>query len=158
MPRETLRKILVRMLDPENMPLSAVDVAEATGRNRGAVRKLLTQMHDDQEIHVAAWRRASRGPYIALFTLGPGLDAPPPEKLTNAEVCKRYRTSPHGRKVHLKASRRWYRQNNGAAMRNIGRKSAKALKRFEAEGVKAIDPLLAAIMGNSQGERNGITE
>jgi len=128
-------------------PMSAEDIAVATDRNRGAVRKLLTQMHDDEEIHVASWRRAIRGPFIALFLFGPGVDAPPIEKLTNAETCKRYRTSPHGRKVHLKASRRWYRQNGGAGMRNIERKRAKALKRFQTDGVAAIDPLLAMIIG-----------
>jgi hypothetical protein len=127
--------------------MSSNDIAELTGRNRNAVRIVLVAMHKAKEIHIAGWNRSPRGPAIALFALGQGADAEKPEAFNNAEICKRYRSTEKGMAVHLKSSRKWYRLNNGAAMRKIERDRAKVRKLFETGGLKAIDPLLAAIMG-----------
>ena len=140
-----LRNQIPEMLS--SRPMSSNDIAELTGRNRNAVRIVLVAMHKAGEIHISGWNRSPRGPAIALFSLGKGTDAEKPEALDNSEICKRYRNTEKGKKVHLKSSRKWYRLNNGAAMRNIQRKNEKLRKKFETGGLKAIDPLLAAIMG-----------
>jgi len=130
-----------------NGPMSSNDIAELTGRNRNAVRIVLGDMYEDGELHIAGWNRSPRGPAIALFANGKGIDADQPEPLNNSEVCKRYRNTEKGKQIHLRSSRKWYRLNNGAAMRNIQRKNEKIRRLFETGGLKAIDPLLAAIMG-----------
>jgi hypothetical protein len=140
-----LRNQIPEMLS--SRPMSSNDIAELTGRNRNAVRIVLVAMHKAGEIHIAGWNRSPRGPAIALFAPGKGTDAEKPEPLNNSEICKRYRSTEKGRAIHLKSSRKWYRLNNGAAMRNIQRKNEKLRRAFETGGLKAIDPLLAAIMG-----------
>lgn len=140
-----LRNQIPAMLS--SRPMSSNDIAELTGRNRNAVRVVLNEMHKAKEIHIAEYKRSKRGQAIALFSNGKGNDVDRPESLSNAELSKRYRSTEKGRKIAIKASRRWYRLNNGAAMRKIERDREKLRKLFETGGLKAIDPLLAAIMG-----------
>ena len=42
-------------------------------------------------IHISGWRRSARGPYTPLFSFGPGEPAPKPQRLTDAEICKRWK-------------------------------------------------------------------
>lgn len=49
------------------------------------------QLLEAELIHIAGWRRNVRGPFIPLFAFGPGEPAPKPPKLTEAEVCKRWK-------------------------------------------------------------------
>lgn len=129
-----LRNQIPQML--KSRPMSSNDIAELTGRNRNAVRIVLVAMHKDGEIHIAGWNRSSRGNPISLFGLGQGKDAEKPEPFTCAELSQRYRDTEKGKKVCLKSSRKWYWLNQ-----------SKLRKKFETGGLKAIDPLLAAIMG-----------
>lgn len=126
--------------------MSVDDIAERLGRNRGAVGNLIRELHAQKVVYVAAWRRA-KGNHAALWQWGSQDDAEPLPNLTNAEACKRYRSTANGRRVHNRGSRRWYRQNNGAALRLTERKNKKAIAAYEQGGLAAIDPLLAAIMG-----------
>lgn len=139
---------LPELIGGDKPALSIEEIAVALGRNHAAVGTLIKDLHEQAApaLYIADWRRA-RGRHAALWKWGQGVDAAPLPHLTNAETCKKYRTSKHGRKVHLKASRRWYRQNNGAALRLADRKNKAAQLAFSKHGVAAIDPLLAAIMG-----------
>ena len=129
-----LRNQIPAMLS--SRPMSSNDIAELTGRNRNAVRIVLVAMHKDGEIHIAGWNRSSRGHPIALFGLGQGKDVGKPAPFTSAELSQRYRDTERGKKVCIKSSRKWYWLNQ-----------SKLRKKFETGGLKAIDPLLAAIMG-----------
>ena len=128
-------------------PMSSNDIAELTGRNRNAVRIVLVDMYEDGELHIADWKRSPRGHAIARFALGKGIDAEKPAPFTFAELSQRYRNTEHGKKVCLKSSRRWYRKNNGAGLKRIEKDNKRFMKLLETGGLKAIDPLLAAIMG-----------
>lgn len=141
-----LIEMLPELIGGEKEALSTKEIAAATGRNNGAVGKIIKSLHERKVIYVAAWRR-SHGSHTALWKMGSLPDAAPLEKLTNAETCRRYVSTERGRKIRNKGSRRWYRQNNGAEAKRLWRKKKEALKTFETGGVAAIDPLLAAIMG-----------
>lgn len=132
-----------------DMPARSIsEIADLLGRNSGAVGNLVRDLRAQEEkvLYVAAWRR-SRGSHIALWKWGNLPDADPLPKLTNAEVCERYRKTEHGRMVHNKGSRRWYRKNDGAAIRRAWRQNREVVRVYSERGVAAIDPLLAAIMG-----------
>lgn len=143
---KSLFEMLPELIGGDKEALSTKEIATATGRNTGAVGKIIKALHEQRVIHVSAWRR-SHGSHTALWKIGSLPDAAPLEKLTNAETCRRYVSTERGRKIHNKGSRRWYRQNNGAEAKRLWRKNKEALKTFETGGVAAIDPLLAAIMG-----------
>lgn len=143
---KSLFEMLPELIGGDKEALSTKEIATATGRNTGAVGKIIKALHEQRVIHVSAWRR-SHGSHTALWKIGSLPDAAPLEKLTNAETCRRYVSTERGRKIHNKGSRRWYRQNNGAEAKRLWRKKKEALKTFETGGVAAIDPLLAAIMG-----------
>lgn len=129
-----LRNQIPEMLS--SRPMSSNDIAELTGRNRNAVRIVLVTMHKAGEIYIACWNRSPRGPAIALFSNGKGKDVEKPAPFTYAELSQRYRDTENGKKVCIKSSRKWYWLNQ-----------SKLRKKFETGGLKAIDPLLAAIMG-----------
>ena len=146
---KTLLEELPELLGEDSPALSVDEIAERLDRNRGAVGNLIRELHatrPEKAVYIAAWRRA-KGRHAALWKWGSLDDAPELPNLTNAETCKQYRNTDHGRRVHNRGSRRWYRKNNGAALRLIDRKHKKAIAAFERDGVSAIDPLLAAIMG-----------
>lgn len=149
---KTLLEELPELLGEDSPALSVDEIAERLDRNRGAVGNLIRELHatrPEKAVYIAAWRRA-KGRHAALWKWGSLDDAPPLPNLTNAEACKRYRNTENGQRVHNRCSRRWYRKNNGAALRLIDRKHKKAIAAFERDGVSAIDPLLAAIMGASK--------
>lgn len=143
---KSLLEALPELIGGNKEALSTNEIAAATGRNTGAVGKIIKALHEQRVIHVSAWRR-SHGHHTALWKFGDMPDAEPLKKLTNAEACRRYVSTERGRKIHNQGSRRWYRQNNGAESKRIWRKKKEALLAYKAGGVAAIDPLLAAIMG-----------
>lgn len=46
---------------------------------------------DAKEIHVSQWVRNVRGPYMPLYSIGPGPSAPKPEPISDAEVSRRWK-------------------------------------------------------------------
>lgn len=70
-------------------------------------------------MHVAAWRRNVRGPFIPLFAYGPGKPAKKPERLTEAQICKA-----------------WKERTGYDERRKLDRKLA-----------RPVDPIFAALMG-----------
>ena len=147
MAHRLLKDMIPEIIQIGKPPMSPEDISRVTDRNANAVRKLLKQLHENGDVHIASWGRAIRGPFIAQYTWGKGIDAPKIEKLTNREICSRYRNTEKGKKVHTKGSRAWRRKNNATGLKSIQRNQAKALKKYQSGGVAAIDPLLAAIMG-----------
>lgn len=63
---------------------------------------------DAKEIHVAQWLRNVSGPYIPLYSVGPGPSVQKPKRLTDAQV-----------------SRRWKERTGYDAMRNAQRRLAR---------------------------------
>jgi hypothetical protein len=84
-----------RVLDAirRNGPLDYREAASLAGlsantvKNAGYLDLLVTQ----GKLHVAAWRRASRGPMRAVYALGPGKSAPKPLPLSAAEKSRSHR-------------------------------------------------------------------
>lgn len=120
----TLREVIPSLI--ADKPKSAAQVAELAGRHTATAKGILVEMHAAGQCHIARWQRAVRGPFIACYLLGPGEDAPKPRLLTAAEKCKRYRRTIRGQ---------------GVTITNRIKRKAKT------GGLRAVDPLLAAIMG-----------
>lgn len=59
----------------------------------------------------------------------------------------RWRNTPHGKTLARKYSKRWRKSEAGRDWTKSHRSGRAARKKFESGGVAAIDPLLAAIMG-----------
>ena len=139
---------LPELLGIDKPALSVDEIADMLGRSRGAVGNLVRQLRAQPEkaLYIAEWKRA-KGCHAARWKWGNLPDADPLPMLTNAEVCKRYRNTENGRMVHNKGSRRWYRKNDGAAVRLAWRQNREVVRAYSERGVAAIDPLLAAIMG-----------
>ena len=74
---------------------------------------------DAKEIHVAQWVRNIRGPYIPLYSIGPGPSVQKPKALTDAQVA-----------------RKWKERTGYEAMRKAQRRA-----------VRPADTALAALMG-----------
>ena len=120
----TLRDVVPGLIAVK--PKSAAQVAELAGRHIATAREFLADMHAAGQCHITGWKRAVRGPFIAFYLLGPGEDAPKPRPLSQKERCRRYRKTVRGQ---------------GVAVSNYIKRKAKA------GGLRAVDPLLAAIMG-----------
>jgi hypothetical protein len=145
-PDMKLVDMLPMLIGGDSPALSPKQIAERMGRNSNAVRLLVKNLHQESRVHIAGWER-TRGSFTALWKWGPGIDAEPLKKITNAEACRAYKATKNGKRVHNKSCRRWYRENDGAAYKRAWNSNQKALKAYSQHGVKAIDPLLAAIMG-----------
>lgn len=121
--------MLPMLIGGDSPALSPKQIAARLGRNANAVRNLIKNLRQQKKIRIGGWLR-TKGKHTALWKWGKGKDAKPLGNQTNAEAC-----------------RRWYRDNSGAEHQRSLRKDKKALKAYSQHGVKAIDPLLAAIMG-----------
>lgn len=108
--------------------MSIDEIAEALGRHHETARKVIKELHQAGYIHIAMWRRASRGPITALYLWGNGQDAERMKPLTSVEKLRRYRRSKKGQAT---------------------RKTYYTCRKLENCGLASIDPLLAAIMGQS---------
>ncbi len=58
-----------------------------TVKNSGFLDALIVQ----QRIHVAGWKRSTKGPMSAIYRAGPGVPAARPEPLSAADKCRRQR-------------------------------------------------------------------
>lgn len=67
-------------------------IAEGCGLTYDATKQLLRKYHKTSDFYIAAYFRGRGRRYrTKLWCVGPGKDAKKPPKLTEAEICKRYR-------------------------------------------------------------------
>lgn len=130
MTKPTARQKIIAMLENKAMTISAL--AEATGCCHQTISKIIKS--ERHNLHIQSWKRSKRGPMAPRFRLGQGDDAKMPQKLTAAQKCKRWRNTEEGRQRSSEYGRGY-------------ESAASARKKIEQSGVRAIDPLLAAIMG-----------
>lgn len=109
-------------------PMTVRDISIELGRSQKSMDTLFSKLHAAGRVHVAKWQRGSSGPIAAMYLWGEGEDAPRPKPYTTAQKCRRYR------------------QSGGAKSARKTRLTNKAIK---TGGLAAIDPLLAAVMGQS---------
>lgn len=107
-------------------PLSPAMIAEKIGRSAQAVGELMAKLHREGLVHIAKWKRAERGPMIRLYLWGPGEDMKKPHSYTQNERCRRYRKTIRGQGVT---------------------QAIRAKNKIKTQGLAAVDPLMAAIMG-----------
>ena len=74
---------------------------------------------DAKQIHVAQWLRNVSGPYIPLYSAGPGPSVQKPKALTDAKVSKRWKEKT-GYEVMRKAQRRLARPADTALTALLG--------------------------------------
>jgi len=72
---------------------SMLELAEMTGLAIQTVRLYCNTMHRKGIVHIADWTEdAKGGRTLKVFALGSGTDMPKPKRLTNTQVCARYRS------------------------------------------------------------------
>lgn len=111
-----------------SQPMTARDISVEIGRNHKSIDHMIKKLHEQGKVHIASWKRGMQGPIAAMYQWGPGQDAKRPKPLTASQKCKRYRQSG---------------PSQSAKQQRIARQGVKS------GGLAAIDPLLAAIMGQS---------
>lgn len=100
------------------------------GWHLSGAAQVIKELHQAGKVHIVGWtRNGDRGPKTEVIAFGPGEDAPRPEALDNAFLCKRWRARNHAQAIA------------------IDRRTK--LRRAIREGClpRGNDPLLAAIMG-----------
>lgn len=111
--------------------------------NDETIRLSINRLRSSGAIHIDAWKLGHRGPYAPYYIAGSGVDAIKPAAQTNAEKSRRYRESKRGKKIirayEATDDRREYKVMDDRARR--------ARRKYQAGGIAAIDPLLAAMMG-----------
>lgn len=140
-----LRDILPKIIGPRCKPKSKQEIADIAGRDHQTVATLFVKIR--AELYIAGWRRSDVGPMTPLWKLGNKPDAPKPPAYTSAEKSRRYRSDPEKLARSKKAQKAWRNSEAGKDWRHYYPKRRQARKAYEAGGVAAIDPLLAAIMG-----------
>lgn len=125
---------------------SIPQIAEAGGRQRQTVTKLIARLHQQNVVHIKRWTRTT-GPYVANYKWGSGVDAPRPQPEDRSVIHKRYRTSEKGRKTCKICAKRWRKSERGQEYVHSANKARWAREKFSKGGIAAIDPLLAAMMG-----------
>ena len=127
--RSPSRIIIWRALG-DGAALSFHDVFERFGIPRSSARKALEDLAANGKVHVSGWaRRGSRGPYVAVYSFGPGCDVPAPKPIPNSVL-----------------TRRW-RQKNQDRERQKARNVYASRAARAGRGPVGNDPLLFAIMG-----------
>lgn len=135
------------------------EYADLIGLDHSAAHTRFKKMHAEGVIHIADYIRQRSGPATPVFAAGAGVDAERPAAFTNAEKRDRYierlKGDEAGWKKYLAAKRKWHKKKC-ATDPNYAEKarawSANYMRRKHGHkprmpNVKAIDPLLAAIMG-----------
>lgn len=122
-------------------PMTIRQLEEAIGVTHQTISRILGQI---EMKYIAHWV-VGKGPHRPAYRIGTGVDAPKPKPQTNAEKSKRYRQSEHGAEVCRKLRTKWRKTRAGKDYDRIRRSSETARKRFESQGVAAIDPLLAIL-------------
>lgn len=77
---EELAKFFL-LLDALSTPLTPLEVEDRTGINERTVRKTIDALHDTQQCHIVDWKHREAddtGPWMPMFVLGAGQDAPKP--------------------------------------------------------------------------------
>lgn len=74
---------------------------------------------DAKQIHVAQWLRNVSGPYIPLYSIGPGPSVQKPKALTDAQVARRWKERT-GYEAMRKAQRRVARPTDTALAALMG--------------------------------------
>lgn len=144
--KKSARQHIVDMLSAGEH--SALDMAEIIGVSRQSTQTLISQLKaEGVKIRISGWTERTKGPRVAIYTIGEGEDAERPEALTNAEKVSRYRSSEKGQATCRKCARRWRRSAAGKEYNRKHRQAKSAINRFNKHGIAGIDPLLAKIMG-----------
>lgn len=144
--RISARQHIVKMLTGGEY--SAMHMADAIGISRQSTQTLISQLKEEGvKIRIAGWRGRTKGPRVAVYTIGEGQDAERPDAMTNAEKVAKYRATPKGKATYRRCAKRWRKSAAGKEYARKGWQARSARAKFEKRGVAAIDPLLAAIMG-----------
>ena len=117
------------------------------GRALQTVSRLLGRLHAAGEVHIESWARKTSGPYIAHYRWGSGEDAERPAPLSNSEKHRNYRRTAKGRNTCRRCNKRFRKSEKGQEYQRRYFKGLYARQKYQAGGVAAIDPLLAAMMG-----------
>lgn len=123
-------KILLWRALGAGQQMSKHTAAAVFGWHISTAGRAIDELHDAGVVHVVGWtRNGQRGPKTKVVAFGPGLDAPRPEALENAYVCRRWRANNHAQAIAID----WrYRLRRQARQGKLPRGN---------------DPLLFAIMG-----------
>lgn len=128
---------------------SIVQIAKSAGRSRQTVSKVIARLHEQGAVHIKRWQRGKDGPYAACYLWGSGDDAPKPAAIPLSERVRRYRQTEKGRAAAARSRKRWKASEQGLDYAIQYNKGRWARDKFEKGGVAAIDPLLAAMLGQS---------
>lgn len=120
--------------------LSIPEIAERLDVTPQTIGVLLKKIKTP--IRIDSWH-VGRGVHVPRYIMGEGPDAIKPAPMTNAEKAKRYRESPHGKKVCRKCRIRWRKSLAGKDYFRHKDQARSAKSKFEKHGVKAFDPLTA---------------
>lgn len=124
------RKVLFWRAIASGKQYSKHSAAAEFGWNERQADLALGELYKSGKAHIVGWtRNGDRGPKTRIIAFGPGEDAPPPERLSNAFICLRWRERHPER--HKACDR------NGKIRRMIRRGTLPT----------GNDPLLFAIMG-----------
>ena len=135
-PIVTLRESIPQLIADKAM--AADQIAAATGATESSVRVVLWKMKGEGiPMHIKRWKRSTRGPMKPLWIMGEGKDAPKPTKYTPAQKCKRWRNTKEGSERRKEYARHYHSK-------------VSSRKAYTTKGVAGIDPLLAAIMGETK--------
>lgn len=105
-------------------PMSRMELNTALDYNPSRVAHYVRRMHREGLIHIVKWlkRPCGHGKFMAVFTIGPGKDAPRPKPKTRAQVSRDVR-----KKIKADPVRRVdYLQKARARETRRGRKLVKA--------------------------------
>ena len=92
-PRQTDRLEHIVQLLQARGPLSYREVASILGLAPVIIKnaRYMTQLVEQERIHIAHWRRNRAGPMQAVYATGPGISAARPAPFSRAEVSRRSR-------------------------------------------------------------------
>lgn len=84
------------------LPATKGQIRERTGLNHTTIIRVVTTMHQSGEMHISRWvPHPVHGPSMAVFALGPGIDAVDNlPRLTRKEIVRRYEARIKGTEKH----------------------------------------------------------
>jgi len=140
------QEIVLATMQENRRPMTVNEIAEICELTPQTVGRCIHRIAKQTPVRIADWVVA-RGPHTPRYELGSEPDAENPPQMTIAERVRNYRNTERGAKVAARCRRRWRKTAAGREYAKRLYENRVLKEKFETNGLAAIDPLMAAIMG-----------
>ena len=126
--------------------MTATELAAAAGKSHQAMLRAINQLGRKVPVRIDSWH-VHKGPHAPRYVIGEGPDAIKPEPTTPLQRVHKYRATAKGQKTNIRHAKRYQKTVTAKENRKKRTQFKAQKKKIQEQGLSAVDPLMAAILG-----------